>query len=48
VTTPTDSPARAAKPAAATGVRHTTAILAIILISYFMILTEPAPPAKEF
>jgi 4-carboxymuconolactone decarboxylase len=34
------SRASSASPAAETGVRHTTAILAIILVSYFMILLD--------
>jgi MFS family permease len=34
------SSAGSASPAAKTGVRHTTAILAIILVSYFMILLD--------
>ena len=34
------SSATSASPAAETGVRHTTAILAIILVSYFMILLD--------
>ena len=34
------SSANSASPAAKTGVRHTTAILAIILVSYFMILLD--------
>ena len=34
------SSANSASPAAKTGVRHTTAILAVILVSYFMILLD--------
>jgi len=40
VTTSSASSASSASPAAKTGVRHTTAILAIILVSYFMILLD--------
>ncbi len=40
MSTTTDPAARSASPVAATGARHTTAILAIILISYFMILLD--------
>ena len=34
------SSANSASPAAKTGVRHTTAIVAVILVSYFMILVD--------
>jgi predicted secreted protein len=34
------SSANSASPAAKTGVLHTTAILAVILVSYFMILLD--------
>jgi EmrB/QacA subfamily drug resistance transporter len=40
VTISSASSASSASPAAKTGVRHTTAILAIILVSYFMILLD--------
>ena len=40
MTITTDSAARSANPAAAAGARHTAAILAIILISCFMILLD--------
>jgi len=40
VTISSASSASSARPAAKTGVRHTTAILAIILVSYFMILLD--------
>jgi EmrB/QacA subfamily drug resistance transporter len=40
VTISSASGASSASPAAKTGVRHTTAILAIILVSYFMILLD--------
>lgn len=44
----TISSASSASPAAKTGVGHTTAILAIILVSYFMILLGQAvPPQPE-
>ena len=40
MTTSSDSNASSVSPAAETGVRNTTAILAIILVSYFMILLD--------
>ena len=40
MSTATYPAARSVKPVASTGARHTTAILAIVLISYFMILLD--------